>query len=133
MTPKRLWLNKIPTLCDVVIEFPGKLLKKKIRESLTENDNEFLEHAPDEALRWLLSRIRSQPPAGLGLQANVKAHESSKRTAFYISSPCNMCVIISVVSSVHVHNHVHCLKLDYTKQPKRLGFQRDYEPIWVEL
>ncbi len=23
MTPKRLWLNKIPTLCDVVIEFPG--------------------------------------------------------------------------------------------------------------
>ncbi|XP_037033910.1 anoctamin-8 isoform X2 [Bradysia coprophila] len=70
MTPKRLWLNKIPTLCDVVIEFP--------------------EHAPDEALRWLLSRIRSQPPAGLGLQANVKAHESSKRTAFYISSPCNV-------------------------------------------
>lgn len=24
MTPRRLWLNKIPTLCDVVIEFPGK-------------------------------------------------------------------------------------------------------------
>jgi hypothetical protein len=24
MTPKRLWLNKIPTQCDVVIEFPGK-------------------------------------------------------------------------------------------------------------
>lgn len=23
MTPRRLWLNKIPTLCDVVIEFPG--------------------------------------------------------------------------------------------------------------
>lgn len=24
MTPKRLWLNKIPTQCDVVIEFPGE-------------------------------------------------------------------------------------------------------------
>ncbi|GBP00831.1 hypothetical protein EVAR_91211_1 [Eumeta japonica] len=47
MTPRRLWLNKIPTQCDVVIEFP--------------------EDAPDEALRWLLARIRSQPPAGLGL------------------------------------------------------------------
>lgn len=23
ITPRRLWLNKIPTLCDVVIEFPG--------------------------------------------------------------------------------------------------------------
>lgn len=46
--------------------------------------------APDDALRWLLSRIRSQPPTGLGLQANVKAHESTKRTAFYISAPFNM-------------------------------------------
>lgn len=24
MTPRRLWLNKIPTQCDVVIEFPGE-------------------------------------------------------------------------------------------------------------
>lgn len=24
MTPRRLWLNKIPTQCDVVLEFPGK-------------------------------------------------------------------------------------------------------------
>ena len=23
MTPRRLWLNKIPTQCDVVVEFPG--------------------------------------------------------------------------------------------------------------
>ncbi|XP_055372049.1 anoctamin-8 [Condylostylus longicornis] len=69
MTPRRLWLNKIPTQCDVVIEFP--------------------EQAPDEALRWLLARIRSQPPSGLGLAANVKSHESTKRTAFYISAPIN--------------------------------------------
>lgn len=25
MTPRRLWLNKIPTQCDVVVEFPGKV------------------------------------------------------------------------------------------------------------
>ncbi|XP_037911373.1 anoctamin-8 isoform X2 [Hermetia illucens] len=70
MTPRRLWLNKIPTQCDVVIEFP--------------------EDAPDEALRWLLARIRLQPPAGLGLIAQVKSHESTKRTAFYISAPTNI-------------------------------------------
>ncbi|XP_059220443.1 anoctamin-8 isoform X8 [Stomoxys calcitrans] len=70
MTPRRLWLNKIPTQCDVVIEFP--------------------EDAPDEALRWLLARIRSQPPAGLGLVVQVKAHESSRRNAFYISAPTNI-------------------------------------------
>lgn len=27
MSPRRLWLNKIPTLCDVVIEFPGNFLE----------------------------------------------------------------------------------------------------------
>lgn len=45
------------------------------------------EHAPDEAVRWLLSRLRGLPPIGLGLQTNVKIHESSKRTAFYITAP----------------------------------------------
>ncbi|ALC39715.1 CG15270 [Drosophila busckii] len=70
MTPRRLWLNKIPTQCDVVIEFP--------------------EDAPDEALRWLLARIRSPPPAGLGLLVQVKAHESSRRNAFYVSAPVNI-------------------------------------------
>ncbi|CAD6997584.1 unnamed protein product, partial [Ceratitis capitata] len=70
MTPRRLWLNKIPTLCDVVIEFP--------------------EDAPAEALRWLLARLRSQPPSGLGLVVQVKAHESTRRNAFYISAPTNV-------------------------------------------
>lgn len=70
MTPKRLWLNKIPTQCDVVIEFP--------------------ENAPDEALRWLLSRLRSPQPEGLGLQCLVRTHESTKRTAFYLSAPTNI-------------------------------------------
>ncbi|CAG9798588.1 unnamed protein product [Chironomus riparius] len=70
MTPKRLWLNKIPTQCDVVIEFP--------------------ENAPDEALRWLLNKIRSPEPEALGLQCLVRTHESTKRTAFYVSAPTNI-------------------------------------------
>lgn len=70
MTPRRLWLNKIPTQCDVVIEFP--------------------ETASDEAIRWLLGRIRSLPPIGLGLSAHVRAHESTKRTALYITAPVNV-------------------------------------------
>uniref|UniRef100_A0A182Y697 Anoctamin n=1 Tax=Anopheles stephensi TaxID=30069 RepID=A0A182Y697_ANOST len=70
MTPRRLWLNKIPTQCDVVIEFP--------------------EDAPDDALRWLLNRIKANPPEGLGLSAMVRAHESTKRTAFYITAPMNV-------------------------------------------
>jgi hypothetical protein len=31
MTPRRLWLNKIPTQCDVVVEFPGKFLIREHR------------------------------------------------------------------------------------------------------
>lgn len=46
--------------------------------------------APEEALRWLLSRLRSQPPVGLGLQVTVKAHESAKCTAYYVSAPPDM-------------------------------------------
>ncbi|XP_052865159.1 anoctamin-8 [Anopheles cruzii] len=70
MTPRRLWLNKIPTQCDVVIEFP--------------------EDTPDDALRWLLTRIKANPPEGLGLSAMLRAHESTKRTAFYITAPMNV-------------------------------------------
>lgn len=49
-----------------------------------------LETAPDEALRWLLNRIRSPQPEGLGLQCLVRAHDSTKRTAFYVSAPINI-------------------------------------------
>lgn len=48
------------------------------------------ENAPDEALRWLSNRIRSLQPDGLGLQCLVRSHESTKRTAFYISAPTNI-------------------------------------------
>ncbi|XP_055634657.1 anoctamin-8 isoform X3 [Toxorhynchites rutilus septentrionalis] len=70
MTPRRLWLNKIPTQCDVVIEFP--------------------EDAPDDALRWLLNKIKATPPDGLGLSTLVRAHDSTKRTAFYVTAPMNV-------------------------------------------
>lgn len=48
------------------------------------------ENAPDEALRWLLNKLRSPEPEGLGLQCLVRTHESTKRTAFYISAPTNI-------------------------------------------
>lgn len=48
------------------------------------------ELAPDEALRWLLGRIRAPPPTGLGLSVQIRAHESTKRTAFYLTAPINM-------------------------------------------
>lgn len=37
MTPRRLWLNKIPTICDVVVEFPGKIYFTFFRLIFTEN------------------------------------------------------------------------------------------------
>lgn len=49
-----------------------------------------IEGAPEEALRWLLNRIRAPQPEGLGLSTLVRAHESTKRTAFYITSPTNL-------------------------------------------
>lgn len=48
------------------------------------------ETAPDEALRWLLNRVRLPQPEGLALQCLVRTHESTKRTAFYISAPTNV-------------------------------------------
>ncbi|XP_026468140.1 anoctamin-8 [Ctenocephalides felis] len=66
MTPRRLWLNKIPTQqCDVVIEFSPT--------------------APDEALLWLLSRLRAPNP-GPSLTVHVRKHDSTQCTAFYISA-----------------------------------------------
>lgn len=90
MTPRRLWLNKIPTQCDVVIEFPGKsplIHLKLFLKGLLLHESE---RAPDEALRWLSNRIRSLQPDGLGLQCLVRSHESTKRTAFYVSAPTNV-------------------------------------------
>lgn len=49
-----------------------------------------IENALDEALRWLLNRLRSPQPEGLGLQCLVRTHESTKRTAFYLSAPTNI-------------------------------------------
>lgn len=41
-------------------------------------------------MRWLLNKIRSPLSEGLGLQCLVRSHESTKRTAFYISAPINI-------------------------------------------
>lgn len=102
MTPRRLWLNKIPTQCDVVIEFPGKYNYEPKHSTsaalvvLPVGNGWILfltfttEDAPDDALRWLLNRIKANPPEGLGLSAMVRAHESTKRTAFYITAPMNV-------------------------------------------
>lgn len=103
MTPRRLWLNKIPTQCDVVIEFPGKSqlgvqflsipLKKKPYAFIFLPAPVFAgvtEDAPDEALRWLLNKIKATPPEGLGLSTLVRAHDSTKRTAFYVTAPMNV-------------------------------------------
>lgn len=49
-----------------------------------------IETAPDEAVRWLLNRVRSPQPEGLALQCLVRPHDSTKRTAFYISAPTNV-------------------------------------------
>jgi anoctamin-8 len=93
MTPRRLWLNKIPTQCDVVVEFPGRSFWRKSKPFSVIALNLSLfrpENAPDDALRWLLNRVKAHQPEGLGLQCLVRVHESTKRTAFYISAPINI-------------------------------------------
>lgn len=91
MTPRRLWLNKIPTQCDVVIEFPSEKTSLMAMEwvmywfswvSLIAED------APQKALLWLLERLRGL----LTLDVLVKEHESTKRTAFYITAPINVLI-----------------------------------------
>lgn len=92
MTPRSLWLNKIPTQCDVVVEFPGNVFHSPI-PLIRKPFNYFIqitEKAEEKALRWLLNRLRSPRPEGLGLQCLVRSHESTKRTAFYVSAPTNV-------------------------------------------
>lgn len=46
---------------------------------------EFSPTAPDEALLWLLSRLRAPNP-GPSLTVHVRKHDSTQCTAFYISA-----------------------------------------------
>ncbi|XP_065335769.1 anoctamin-8 isoform X2 [Cloeon dipterum] len=64
MTPRRLWLQSVPTQdCDVVMTFPPG--------------------ASDITLMWLLQRLRSSTP---GLVVHVKHHASTDRYGFYLTA-----------------------------------------------
>jgi anoctamin-8 len=48
------------------------------------------EKAPDDALNWLVGRIKSHQPEGLEMNCVAISHESTKRKAFYVSAPINV-------------------------------------------
>ncbi|KYN13438.1 Anoctamin-8 [Trachymyrmex cornetzi] len=78
MTPRRLWIQKVPTQeCDVVMMFPNG--------------------ANDETLMWLLGRLRAGTP---GLVVHVRHHASSDSYGFYITAPFS--VLLKAAEEVHL-------------------------------
>ncbi|XP_074094463.1 anoctamin 8 white walker isoform X2 [Cotesia typhae] len=78
MTPRRLWIQKVPTQeCDVVILFPNG--------------------ANDEILMWLLGRLRAGTP---GLVVHVRHHTSSDSYGFYLTAPFP--VLLKAAEEVHL-------------------------------
>ncbi|XP_011503511.1 PREDICTED: anoctamin-8-like [Ceratosolen solmsi marchali] len=78
MTPRRLWIQKVPTQeCDVVMTFPS-------------GSNE-------ETLMWLLGRLRAGSP---GLVVHVRHHASSDSYGFYLTAPFS--VLLKVAEEVHL-------------------------------
>ncbi|XP_077271289.1 anoctamin 8 white walker isoform X2 [Temnothorax americanus] len=78
MTPRRLWIQKVPTQeCDVVMMFPSG--------------------ANDETLMWLLGRLRAGTP---GLIVHVRHHASSDSYGFYITAPFS--VLLKAAEEVHL-------------------------------
>ncbi|XP_014486482.1 PREDICTED: anoctamin-8 isoform X3 [Dinoponera quadriceps] len=78
MTPRRLWIQKVPTQeCDVVMMFPSG--------------------ASDETLMWLLGRLRAGTP---GLTVHVRHHTSSDSYGFYITAPFS--VLLKAAEEVHL-------------------------------
>ncbi|RLU27524.1 hypothetical protein DMN91_001328 [Ooceraea biroi] len=78
MTPRRLWIQKVPTQeCDVVMMFPSG--------------------ANDETLMWLLGRLRAGTP---GLIVHVRHHTSSDSYGFYITAPFG--VLLKAAEEVHL-------------------------------
>ncbi|KAF4530758.1 hypothetical protein B566_EDAN007980 [Ephemera danica] len=68
MTPRRLWIQSVPTQdCDVVLMFPSG--------------------AQDVTLMWLLARLRSGSP---GLVVHVRHHSSSDCYGFYLTAQHNV-------------------------------------------
>ncbi|XP_076248814.1 anoctamin 8 white walker isoform X2 [Calliopsis andreniformis] len=78
MTPRRLWIQKVPTQeCDVVMMFPSG--------------------ASDETLMWLLGRLRAGTP---GLVVHVRHHASSDSYGFYLTAPFS--VLLKAAEEVHL-------------------------------
>lgn len=78
MTPRRLWIQTIPTQeCDVVLMFPSG--------------------AQDFTLMWLLNRLRAGTP---GLVVHVRHHASSDSYGFYLTAPFN--VLLKAAEEVHL-------------------------------
>ncbi|CAL7935857.1 unnamed protein product [Xylocopa violacea] len=78
MTPRRLWIQKVPTQeCDVVMMFPSG--------------------ASDETLMWLLGRLRAGTP---GLVVHVRHHTSSDSYGFYLTAPFS--VLLKAAEEVHL-------------------------------
>nr|CAD7428021.1 unnamed protein product [Timema monikensis] len=78
MTPRRLWIQTIPTQeCDVVLMFPPG--------------------AQDFTLMWLLSRLRAGTP---GLVVHVRHHASSDSYGYYLTAPFN--VLMKAAEEVHL-------------------------------
>ncbi|XP_076169596.1 anoctamin 8 white walker isoform X6 [Ptiloglossa arizonensis] len=78
MTPRRLWIQKVPTQeCDVVMMFPSG--------------------TSDETLMWLLGRLRAGTP---GLVVHVRHHASSDCYGFYLTAPFS--VLLTAAEEVHL-------------------------------
>ncbi|KOC63162.1 Anoctamin-8 [Habropoda laboriosa] len=78
MTPRRLWIQKVPTQeCDVVMMFPSG--------------------TSDETLMWLLGRLRAGTP---GLVVHVRHHASSDSYGFYLTAPFS--VLLKAAEEVHL-------------------------------
>ncbi|CAK9829083.1 Ano8 [Anthophora retusa] len=78
MTPRRLWIQKVPTQeCDVVMMFPSG--------------------ASDETLMWLLGKLRAGTP---GLVVHVRHHTSSDSYGFYLTAPFS--VLLKAAEEVHL-------------------------------
>ncbi|XP_012340811.1 anoctamin-8 isoform X6 [Apis florea] len=78
MTPRRLWIQKVPTQeCDVVVMFPSG--------------------TSDETLMWLLGRLRAGTP---GLVVHVRHHASSDSYGFYLTAPFS--VLLKAAEEVHL-------------------------------
>ena len=93
MTPRRLWIQKVPTQVSL-----QKKLKKYLNyvihiliicDQLQECDVVilFTSGTKDDVLMWLLGRLRA---GSLGLVVNVRQHASSDCYGFYITAPFQM-------------------------------------------